>query len=251
MAAGGCSDMASSLGIRPRRRVTLAAVAPYADGVSAPQPRRSGALRALNWARRTFELIPTPWLITASGAVLLGTTAAFGGLDAVAEPPLPELAIGDEYSGADFTFTVRAIELRADNGTTFVFPDEENGEQVLAVVVEVVNDFPVARALSTTSKLSSTVDGIAVEGLDAKPVVTRVDGSAASMLQPDVPAELVLAWVVPRGAYEEGDTVTLSLPDATHYVGTSVVSGDYWWDVTVGATVTGKIVEIPAPEELP
>ena len=72
--------MVSSLGIRPVLAVTLAAVAPYAVGVTAPPPEGSAALRAVHWARRTFELIPTPWLITAAGAVLLGTTAAFGGL---------------------------------------------------------------------------------------------------------------------------------------------------------------------------
>lgn len=228
-----------------------AADAPYAVAVTAPPPESSAALRAVHWARRTFELIPTPWLITASGAVLLGTTAAFGGLQAVPETPMPELTIGEEYSGSDFTFTVRAIELRDERGTTLVSPDEEKGEQVLAVVIDVVNDFPVARVVSPDAKPSPSVNGIRVEGVDEKPFITQVDGTSASMLQPDVPASLVLAWVVPRGAFDDGDTVRLTLPDSTHYVGSSVISGDYWWDVTVGATVTGTIVEIPATEEVP
>ena len=243
--------MVSSLGIRPVLAVTLAAVAPYAVGVTAPPPESSAALRAVHWARRTFELIPTPWLITAAGAVLLGTTAAFGGLDAVPETPIPELVVGDSFSGSDMTFTVRAIELSDDNGTTLVFPDEEKGEQVLTVLVDVVNDFSVARVVSPLANPSPSVNGISVDGIDENPFITQADGSSASMLQPNVPASLVLAWVVPRGAFDDGDTVRLTLPDSTHYVGSSVVSGDYWWDVTVGATVTGTIVEIPATEELP
>lgn len=212
--------------------------------MTAPPPQNSATVRALQWARRTFELIPTPWLITASGAALLATTAAFGGL-ADAPEPLPELAVGESYSGADFTFTVQSVQLRDDRGTTLVFPDEEKGERVLLVVVDVVNDFPTARTLSTSDDPSWTVDGIRIDGIDTEGTVTRPDGSAASMLQPDLPTELVIAWVVGPNDFHDGDAVRLALPDATHYVGQSVISGDYWTDVTVGAWVTAEVEEVP------
>lgn len=70
------------------------------------------------------------------------------------------------------------------------------------------------------------------------------------MLQPDVPAQLVLAWIVGPDDLRDGDEVTLTLPDSTHRVGTNVQRGvDFWDDVVVGARMTTTVHEVPASDD--
>jgi hypothetical protein len=200
----------------------------------------------LTRVRRMAGLIPTPWLITAGGAVLLATTAGFGGLADAAVAPVPTVAVGEQYTGSDLTMTVQSVELRTDRGNAFVFPKEEKGEKVLAVTVDVVNTFHTPR--SANSKEAAA--GIRVKGIDGAPTVSRADGSSGLTMQPDVPVRLVVAWIVDRGELHDGDQVRLSLPDATHFVGTNVLKGqDYWSDLAVGATLTTAVDEIPPDDD--
>lgn len=211
--------------------------------------RNAGArAKVLGWARQSIDLVPTSWLITGAGALLLGTTALFGGLEAAAVDPTPSIAVGEVFAGSDLQMTVVGVELRDERGEALVFPDEEKGERVLVVVVDVVNTFDGPRRSSDNESDSPVVDGIRLEGLDELPTISRADdGEAAPALQPDVPARLLLAWVVGPDDFRDGDEVTLTLPDSTHYVGKNIVRGDYWDDVVVGATVTTTIDERSAP----
>jgi hypothetical protein len=194
------------------------------------------------------SLIPTPWLLTAGGGVLLAATAAFGGLEEVQPPPVPTVLAGDQYTGSDLRLTVQGAELRTEGRMLGVYPDE--GERILAVIVEAVNTFDEPRPATSLSSVSPVVDGIRVDGIDIKPAVSRADGSGGMMLQPDVPARLVLAWVVGPDDLHDGDGVTLTLPDSTHRVGANVQRGvDIWDDVVVGATLTTTVREIPASDE--
>jgi len=196
------------------------------------------------------SLIPTPWMLTAGGGVLLAATAAFGGLEEVPPPPTPTVAAGEQYEGSDLQLVVQRIELRAERGTAAVYPDATKNERVLAVIVEAVNTFDRPRSATALSAASPTVDGIRVDGLDAKPAVSRMDGSGGTMLQPDVPAHLVLAWLVGPDDLHDGDEVTLTLPDSTHRVGTNVQRGvDFWDDVVVGAVLTATVHEVSASDE--
>lgn len=198
----------------------------------------------LGWARQSIDLVPTSWLITGAGALLLGATALFGGLEAAAVDPTPSVAAGETFAGSDLEMTVLGVQLRDERGKALVFPDEEKGERVLVVVVDVVNTFDRPRSSSDGAARSPVIDGIRLEGLDEPPTISRADdGEASPALQPDVPARLLLAWLVGPDDFREGDEVTLTLPDSTHRVGTSVVRGDYWDDIVVGATVTTTIDE--------
>lgn len=208
--------------------------------------------KVLGWARRSIDLIPTSWLITGAGAVLLATTAVFGGLEAAAVDPTPVVAVGETFSGSDLDMTVIGVELRDElsdeRGQTLVFPDEEKGERVLVVTVDVVNTFDKPRPSTANAPQSPVVDGIRIEGLDEKGDVLRADdGGRAPRLQPDVPARLLLTWTVGPDDFHDGDVVTLTLPDSDHYVGQSVMRGDYWEDVRVGATLTATIDEVTLP----
>lgn len=202
----------------------------------------------LGWARRSIDLIPTPWLLTAAGALLLAGTAVFGGLEAAAVDPTPDVAVGETYTGSDLELTVVAVELRDDRGQTSVFPDEEKGERVLVVTVDAVNTFHAPRGSTSGAPTSAVVDGIRIDGVEDKGQVSRADdGRGSPVLQPDVPARLLLAWLVGPDDYREGDEITLTLPDSTHAVGSRVIRGDYWTDVRVGATLTTSIAEGTSP----
>lgn len=204
--------------------------------------------KVLGWARQSIDLIPTSWLITGAGALLLGTTALFGGLEAAAVDPTPSVAVGETFAGSDFEMTVVGVELRDERGEALVFPDEEKGERVLVVVVDVVNTFDEPRPSSDNKAHSPVIEGIRLEGLEERPAISRADdGTGSPRLQPDVPTRLLLAWLVGPDDFRDGDEVTLTLPDSTHYVGKNIVKGDYWDDVVVGATVTTTIDERGAP----
>lgn len=204
--------------------------------------------KVLGWARRSIDLIPTSWLLTGAGAVLLATTAIFGGLEASAVSPTPVIEVGETFTGSDLEMTVIGVELRDDRGSAALFPDEESGERLLVVAVDVVNTFDKPRPSTAGSALSPVVDGIRIDGIEEKGTLSHADdGQGAPWLQPDVPARLLLAWIVGPDDFRDGDEITLTLPDSDHYVGQSVMRGDYWGDVRVGATLTATIDEVTLP----
>lgn len=216
-----------------------------------PPPAAEPDRTVLTRIRRMASLIPTSSLITAGGVALLAMTAGLGGLAETPTPPIPELAVGEQFTGSDLQMTVQSVQLRTERGNALVFPDEEAGERVLAVTVQVVNTFSAPRPATSLSLTSAVVDGIHVLSaagaqpvVTGKPTISRADGTDGSTLQPDVPAELVLAWLVGPDDLHDGDELRLALPDSTHLVGTNVLRGqDYWTDVVVGATVIATVHE--------
>ena len=208
----------------------------------------SARAKVLAWARRSIDLIPTSWLITGAGAVLLATTAVFGGLEAAAVDPIPVVAVGETFSGSDLDMTVVGVELRDERGNALVFPDEEKGERVLVVTVDVVNTFTSPRQPQTSASPSPVVDGILIEGLAEKGAISRADdGEGVTRLQPDVPVRLLLAWIVGPDDFRDGEEITLTLPTSDHYVGKSLIDGDYWQNARVGATLTTTVGEVTIP----
>ncbi|WP_309128184.1 hypothetical protein [Microbacterium sp.] len=223
--------------------------APQQDAAAVARSNADARAKVLAWARRSIDLIPTKWLITGAGAVLLAATAVFGGLETVPASPVPELAVGDTFAGSDLEVTVRAVELRDERGDAAVFPDEGKGEKALVVVLDVVNTFTSARSAATADRPSPALDGIRVDGVEGAPALTRAgdEGLVTPRLQPDVPVRVIAAWVVGPKDLRPGESVRISLPDSTHYVGKSVMSGDYWADVRLGAWVDARIEAVAAP----
>ena len=226
-----------------------AAQAPaQADAATAAGTNADARAKVLGWARRTIDLVPTSWLITGAGAVLLATTAAFGGLSTATADPIPELALGGTYAGSDLEITVVGVELWDEMGNSAIYPDEAKGEKVLVVAVDVVNTFEKPRSVSSSALNQGSVDAIRIAGLDEAPSVShRDDGEGSGMLQPDVPTRLLLAWRVGPDDFLDGDAVSLTLPDATHRVGDNVLRGeDLWEDPRVGATVATTVEKVAA-----
>ncbi|MFC0673057.1 hypothetical protein [Brachybacterium hainanense] len=201
-------------------------------GSAATVPATTAAPRPGSWIRRGARRLPTSWILTSAGAVLLASTAAFGGLAEVTGPAPAELALGEPAHGADLTMTVRSVRLVAEAPPgTGVFADAAAGEQVLLVQVDVVNEFTAPRFSTSLTEQGVSVDGITVEGVPGKPVISRADdGTVAPRLQPGVPAPLTLAWVVPGDALTPGEEVVVTLPTATRQTGEAVLHGDYWTD---------------------
>ena len=219
-----------------------------ADAATAARTNAGARAKVLGWARRTIDLVPTSWLITGAGAVLLATTAAFGGLATAPADPIPEIAVGDTFKGSGLEITVVGVELWDEAGNSAIYPDEEKGEKVLVVAVDVVSTFEKPRSTSSGPLNQGSVDAIRVAGLDDAPSVSyRDDGEYSSMLQPDLPARLLLAWRVGSDDFHDGDVVSLTLPDATHRVGDNVLRGeDLWEDLRVGATVPATVEKAAA-----
>jgi hypothetical protein len=137
--------------------------------------------------------------------------------------------------------------------TTGVFPEE--GERILSLVLDVRNLSEFARSSASTDALGLVrVEGLAElleeSGLTAfevqsgiKPSVARLDdGTGSPWLQPGLPVRLVLSWAIPTDAFNDGETVRLSLPAATRAVGQSVLYGIYWTDQHTAA-YTGIVIE--------
>lgn len=189
--------------------------------------------------------MPTGWLITGAGAVLLASTAAFGGLAEVPTPKPPELSVGQHHVGAQLDMAVVGAALGDRVRGTGLIPAP--GERTLLVVLDVTNEYDEARIATAKDALG----GVAVEGVDLHRLdATRVaDGSGVLFLQPDVPTRVQIAWTVPADAVRVGEEIRVTLPDATLFEGKLFVQGSYWEDYTVGAVVTVPVAAVPADRE--
>lgn len=196
------------------------------------------------WVSAVTSRISTKWIGGAATVLILGATAAFGGLEAVPEPPLPELVAGDTFTGAGWEMTPQRAVLIDELNETGVRPKE--GERLLVVIMDVTNVDDAARPSSSSAKGSLTA--IRVDDVpDIAPAVARYDDTTASpWLQPGVPTQLVLTWALPASGLADGDDIRLTLPTATEYTGEFFVYGEYWEDEETGAYATLAVEDVGA-----
>jgi len=207
--------------------------------------RAASEARAAAWARKMADRLPTGWLISGAGAVLLASTAAFGGLAEVPKPPPPELHVGQHYVGSDLDIAVISAAIGGEVRGTNLYPAE--GQRTLVVVLDVTNTFDKPRSASEKDTLKGiAVKDVSLQGFNANRVV---DGSNVSSLQPDVTTRVRVAWLVDGAEVARGDEIRVVLPDSTHYVGQLFTRGDYWADIRTGAYATVPVDQVPAEEE--
>jgi hypothetical protein len=194
-------------------------------------PARSSRVK---WITAVADRVPVKWLGGIATGVVLVATAAFGGLEAVAAPPLPELTAGESFRGAGLELTLQRafVTDELSDSQTAAAP----GERLLIVALEATNLDVAPRSTAAGGSVSE----VRVEGLpDAEPTIARVDDATfAPWLQPDVPAELLLTWAVPASEFVYGDDLRITLPAAHKQTGKYFVAGDYWTEVSVAAHVT-------------
>jgi hypothetical protein len=141
--------------------------------------RRRGLLR------RGFDLVPTSWFATGATAVFLAVTAAFGGLGTVTDP-VAQVPVGGSYDGAGFAMSVTGASLVDARKATGLTPGA--GQRVLLVALDATVTGPRPRVTADGGSLQ----GIRVEGIDAKPVIFRSDDdNLATMLQPGVRTSVI------------------------------------------------------------
>ena len=218
---------------------------PTTPEVAEAAARAASEARAATWARKMAERVPTGWLITGAGAVLLASTAAFGGLATVPTPQPSELRAGDHYVGSELDMAVLSAGIGGEVKGAGVIPDV--GEKTIVVVLDVTNEYTAPRL----ARVKDTLGGIQLDGIETRRFdVNRVaDGSGVSTLQPDVPTRVRIAWTVDEKAAAAGDEIRVVLPDSTRFTGSFATRGEYWEDIHPGAYVTVRLDELPAVDE--
>lgn len=190
------------------------------------------------------DRVPTGWFAGILTVLFLTVTAAFGGLSAVAVAPVPDIAAGTEHRNDQFALTVeRAVlidELRG-SGTSV-----SDGQRVLALVVSVENVWDHPIAASADAGVADAVSVAELDGATANAVARLDDATVAPYLQPGVPAELVLTWVVDSATFAAGDVLHVDLLDFTLYTGQLITYGESWIDPVVGARTTVEISDVGA-----
>ena len=192
--------------------------------------------RSARWARRAADRIPTGWIVTSAGAVLLGATAAFGGLEPAPKPEPIDVETGEHYLGSQLDMVVLSAAVGRPTS------DSDDDARSFVIVMDVTNEHTAPRLASA----ADTMGGVGVEGLRLGGVeVSRVDdGSSVLQLQPGVPTRVELTWTVEQGAVAAGEEVRVVLPDSTRFEGSFVTRGTYWDDVRPGAHVGVRVDEL-------
>lgn len=214
------------------------------EPVPAPRPNRFARLRAAT------DRVPTKWFATIGTVLFLAATAAFGGLnDVPAEAKtLEELGTGETHTSPQLAITVQRAVLIDELSGTGAFPDEEKGERLLVLLVEVENRWD--RPLATFGS-EGVQRAVLLEGDDraADGVVREDDQTSTPWLQPGVPALIAFSWVVPGDAYAGGEPLRIVLSDATLYQAQLLSSGESWVDRTPAAVVTIPLEDVGAGAE--
>nr|WP_206686745.1 MULTISPECIES: hypothetical protein [Microbacterium] len=196
--------------------------------------------------RKASDRVPTKWFAAIGTGLFLAVTAAFGGLNAVAEEVVepPRLVAGDTHTSPQFAVTVERVVLIDDLSEAGVSAEE--GTRALVVIATATNTWDQPQGTNGTDSLAEL---ITIDGLDvaAPSGIARMDDQTyGPRLQPGVPAQLAIAWRVDAGAYHEGDEITVVLTDQTMFTGSTVLAGRYWDDPVVGATVTVVATDVGA-----
>lgn len=214
------------------------------EPVPTPRANRFARLRAAT------DRVPTKWFATIGTVLFLAATAAFGGLaDVPAEAKvLDELSAGETHTSPQLAITVeRAVLIDSLSGTG-AFPDEEKGERLLVLLVEIENrwDRPLATFGSEGVQRAVLVEG---DGRAADGIVREDDQTFTPWLQPGVPALLAYSWVVPGDAYSDGEPLRVLLSDATLYQAQLLSSRESWVDPVPSAVVTIPVDDVGAGAE--
>ncbi|WP_147423977.1 hypothetical protein [Microbacterium sp. AG1240] len=199
--------------------------------------------RRYRWIHAVTDRVPTGWFAGILTAAFLGVTAAFGGLSAVAAPPVAQLRAGDAHENDQFAITIERavlIDDLAEAGITV-----EPGERVLAVILTAENVWTRALPSTGTSGVQAAVRARSIGEDGAAASVARLDDAVGSpWLQPRVPAELVLTWAVADDALAGGDEITLDLRDLTLREGALVIDGEYWDSPITAAHLTVEVRDV-------
>jgi hypothetical protein len=207
-------------------------------------PARTG--RDARWLRTATDRVPTAWIPGILTAVFLGVAAAFGGLEAVAGPSVATLEPGETHTNDAFDLTVERAVLIDTFPEAGASADPEEGERVLAVVVTVENRWDRAVAARADTAVRGS---LVAPGLD-DPVPWAVarfdDGTGDPWLQPGLPVQVVVTWVIGGDELAAGDDLELEIRDFSLQRGQIVFSGEVWSTPIVAARMALPLTDVGA-----
>lgn len=204
-----------------------------------PAPTRAASAppRRFRWVHAATDRVPTRWFAGIGTALFLLVTAAFGGLATAAEPGPVAITAGDEHRSDEFSLRVERAVLLDEFPEAGAYVDEDADERVLAVQVRIENLWSQPLSAGTISMAQS----VRIDELPDTPIesVARIDDATTSpWLQPGIPADIVLTWIVDAGAFADGDVLHVTLNDLSLYTGSFVTTGQSWEDPEPAATLT-------------
>lgn len=212
-----------------------------AGDAPAPGPGRGAQL-----LRTAANKLPFRWLTIAIGTLALAATAAFGGLEAVEDPEPVELAAGEEFRGELAAITIERGVLIDDFGEGGAWTDE--GERALVIVLRAENLWTQWIGTGASgSDFAQTFELTGTPDLEIESFALFEDATLGPVLQPGVPAQLTMTYLVPERLLAAGDEVRIALRDQTVARGQDLVYGDYWTlDEEPSAYVTIELTDVGA-----
>lgn len=209
------------------------------EPAAAPARERVSSFTKL---RAAADRVPTKWFTAIATGLFLAATAAFGGLATAAADPVGEIEVGKTHRGPLFALSVDRAFLFDELGGSGAYPAE--GERVLALRVTVENVWSSPEGFSGMREtLAVTLPGAELTSM------ARIDDATTNpRLQPGVPAEVVVTWLVPEDALADGDEVTVIISDPVLRTGQAVTSGQWWDDPVPAVQVTLPVEYRPGDE---
>ncbi len=208
--------------------------------------RGTRSVRDAQWLRAATDRVPTAWIPGILTAVFLGAAAAFGGLEAVAAPPIATLEPGETHVNDMLSITVERAVLIDSFPEAGAYADPDKGQRILAMVVTAENvwDRPVQSMSDTSLTGSLRVPGLA----DPVPVAAARldDGTNKPWLQPGMPAEIVVTWRISAEEVAAGDGITVEISDFSLQRGQIVFSGETWVSPVVAARTSVTVTDVGA-----
>lgn len=176
---------------------------------------------------RALDAVPTLVWVGVAALVVVGIVGLFGGLATaqrhLEEPPV--LAVGEEHVGPQFSVEVHDATLM-DVAPGFSIEADE-GNEYLVVTITLTNNH--------TRSTTSMDDAIALEWLDEDHIavdrlVVVSDETSLAQAHPRLPVDIAVVWQVPRGSIDEGETLRVSIMEASLRTDSELTYGDYWYD---------------------
>ncbi|MET0734835.1 MAG: hypothetical protein ABWY55_04220 [Microbacterium sp.] len=200
--------------------------------------------------RAATDRVPTKWFVSGLTGVFLVATAAFGGMADAVSPDPATLAIGETRTTAQLSIEVRDVVV-IDALPEFSMTPEP-GHRAVAVLAYVTNEWTEPQRASPDGNGLRDTLRIGLEGMDdAAPVeIARIDDNTSRpVLQPGLRVPLAFVWSVPDDLIVDGQSIEVRVFDQTLYTASVTVSGQWWDDPTLAATLDADVTDLGTGED--